>query len=148
MTGTPAGVDEESGRPVPVPDELSAPYWAAAARHVLVIACCSQCGSMSMPPGQVCPQCGSTDPQYAWPEVSGRGIVRSWTVIRQSFLPGFDVPFLLVDVELAEQAELRIIGRLLDGPDAPVRAGAPVRVAFDVAGGVPVPAFTLTGDTA
>jgi hypothetical protein len=75
-------------------------------------------------------------------------MVRSWTIIRQSFLPGFDadLPFLLVDVELAEQPELRMIGRLLDGPTAPVRIGAPVSVAFeDVAEGVSVPAFTLTG---
>jgi len=138
-----------SARPVPVPDELSAPYWAAAARQALAIARCSRCRSLSMPPGQGCPQCGSTDPRYAWQEVSGRGIVRSWTVIRQSFLPGLDVPFLLVDVELAEQPELRIIGRLLDGPDAPVTIGARVRAAFEDiaaqsnAGGVAVPAFTL-----
>ena len=40
--------------------------------------------------------------------------------MRQSFLPGFDddLPFVLVDVELEEQADLRMIGRLLDGPDA------------------------------
>ena len=136
------------GRPVPVPDELSAPYWAAAARHALATARCSRCESFAIPPGQACPTCGSTDPQYAWQEVSGRGIVRSWTVIRQSFLPGFDVPFLLVDVELAEQPELRMIGRLVDGPDAPVTIGTRVKAAFeDVADGVAVPAFTLVGDS-
>jgi hypothetical protein len=133
-------------RPVPVPDGLSAPYWTAAARHVLAIARCSRCRSFAIPPGQACPHCGSTDPGYAYQEVSGRGTVRSWTVIRQSFLPGFsaDLPFLLVDVELAEQPELRMIGRLVDGPDAPVRIGAPVTAAFeDLAEGVSVPAFTL-----
>ncbi len=43
--------------------------------------------------------------------------------MHQSFLPGFDdlLPFVLVDVELDEQADLRTIGRLLDGPDAPLR---------------------------
>jgi uncharacterized OB-fold protein len=133
-------------RPVPVPDEVSAPYWAAAARHVLAIPRCSRCGSFAIPPGQACPSCGSTDPEYAYEEVSGAGTVRSWTVIRQSFLPGFDVPFLLVDVELAEQPELRMIGRLLDGPHARVQAGAAVTVAFeDVADGVSVPAFILAG---
>jgi uncharacterized protein len=134
---------------VPVPDELSAPYWAAAARHALVIARCSRCGSFAIPPGQACAACGSTDPEYAWDEVSGAGTVRSWTVIRQSFLSGFDadLPFLLVDVELAEQPELRMIGRLLDGPDAPVTIGTQVKAAFeDVADGVSVPAFTLAGD--
>ena len=143
MTGS-----QVAGRPVPVPGELSSPYWAAAARHELAIPRCSQCGSLALPPGQACPHCGSTNPRYAWQDVSGRGIVRSWTVIRQSFLPGFDVPFLLVDVELAEQPELRMIGRLVDGPDAPVSIGAPVRVAFeDLADGVAVPAFTLAGDS-
>jgi hypothetical protein len=138
-----------TGRPVPVPDELSAPYWEAAARHVLVIARCARCGSFAIPPGQACPSCGTTDPSYAWTEVSGAGTVRSWTIIRQSFLPGFDddLPYLLVDVELAEQAELRMIGRLLDGPEAAVRAGAPVTAAFeDLGSGVAVPAFTLAGD--
>jgi uncharacterized OB-fold protein len=131
-------------RPVPVPDELSAPYWAAAARHVLAIARCSRCGSYALPPGQACPQCGSTDPEYDYREVSGRGRVRSWTVIRKSFLPGFEVPFLLVDVELDEQPELRMIGRLLDGPDATLETGAAVTVAFeDIADGVAIPAFKL-----
>ena len=77
--------------------------------------------------------------------VSGRGVVRSWTVVRQSFLPGFDVPFVLVDVELSEQADLRLIGRLLDGVDAELHLGDEVRVAFeDLAAGIAVPAFELT----
>ncbi|CUU57019.1 hypothetical protein Ga0074812_11034 [Parafrankia irregularis] len=109
-----------TARPLPVPDEISAPYWAAAAGHVLAIARCARCGSFALPPDQACPHCGSTDPDYAFEPVSGRGTVRSWTVIRQSGLPGFaaEVPFVLVDVELAEQPELRMIGRLLDGPAA------------------------------
>ncbi|WP_308165515.1 Zn-ribbon domain-containing OB-fold protein [Nocardia noduli] len=81
--------------------------------------------------------------------MSGRGHVRSWTVIRQSFLPGFadDAPFVLVDVELIEQAELRLIGRLLDGPDTPLKLGDAVTVAFeDIAPGVGIPAFELTGE--
>jgi len=138
---------------VPVPDELSAPYWAAAGRHELAIPRCSRCRSLVIPPGQACPHCGSTNPEYAYETMSGQGIVRSWTVIRQSFLPGFDVPFLLVDVELAEQPGLRMIGRLLDGPDAPVTLGARVKAAFediaaeDSADGVAVPAFTLASDS-
>lgn len=137
-----------SARPAPVPDESSAPYWAAAARHVLAIARCSQCGSLAMPPEQACPACGSTSPDYGYQELSGAGTIRSWTVIRQSFLPGFeeDLPFVLVDVELAEQPQLRMIGRLLDGPAAPLRAGARVQAAFEaLPGGLAVPAFTLAG---
>jgi hypothetical protein len=66
--------------------------------------------------------------------------------MRQSFLPGFDsqVPFVLVDVELTDHPEVRLIGRLLDGVDVPLRLGAGVRVVFDdLAPGVAVPAVTL-----
>jgi uncharacterized protein len=112
-----------------------------------VLARCARCGSFSHPPDVVCPHCGSIDADFEFTPVDGSGSVRSWTVIRQSFLPGFDVPFVLVDVELSAQADLRLIGRLVDGPDAPLRLGAPVRLAFeDVARGAAVPAFTLRAD--
>jgi uncharacterized OB-fold protein len=133
-------------RPVPVPDAASAGYWEAAARHELAVARCSRCTSLTLPPDIACPHCHSDEPEFTWVRVSGAGTVRSWTVMRQSFLPGFDVPFVLVDVELAEQAELRLIGRLLDGPEALLAAGAAVVVGFeDLAPGVAVPAFCLVG---
>jgi uncharacterized protein len=141
-------------RPLPVPDETSAAYWQAAAGHVLAIARCGVCHSYVHPPDQICPVCGSLDPGFTFEPVSGRGVIRSWTVVRQSFLPGFEVPYPLVDVELAEQAELRLIGLLVDGVDAPLALGAAVEVAFeDVAPDVSIPAFRLsrgdagTGDT-
>jgi uncharacterized OB-fold protein len=134
------------GRPLPVPDELSGPFWAAAARHVLTVARCAACQAVTMPPGLTCPHCGSTDPRFAFTPVTGPGVIRSWTVLHQSFLPGFehDIPFMLVDVEFPGHDGVRFIGRLLDGPRAEVRAGAIARPAFeDLAPEVSVPAFTL-----
>jgi uncharacterized protein len=137
-----------TNRPVPVPDEASTGFWIAAAAHHLVIARCARCGLLTHPPDSVCPHCGSTDPAFAFESVDGAGAIRSWTVMRQSFLPGFDVPFVLVDVELLAQRDLRLIGRLVDGPDATLRLGAPVRVAFeDIAPDVAVPAFELEPDS-
>ena len=133
-------------RPVPVPDEQSAPFWKAAAQHVLSLARCARCSGFSHPPSEVCPRCGSSDPDFVFTPVDGAGTIRSWTIMRQSFLPGFDldVPFVLVDVELSAQTDLRLIGRLVDGPDAPLRLGAPVRLAFeDIEAGVAVPAWAL-----
>ena len=130
--------------PLPVPDERSAQFWAAAAEHRLVLARCSVCGQLSHPPDVTCPRCHDPSPDLAFEEVGGGGAVRSWVVIRQSFLPGFEVPFLLVDVALDEDEEVRLIGRLVDGPEAPLAAGDRVRVVFDdLADGVAVPAFTL-----
>lgn len=133
-----------AARPVPVPDERSQEFWEAAAEHRLVLARCARCGQLCHPPDAACPHCGSTDPEFSYVPVEGDGAIRSWTVIRQSFLQGFDVPFVLVDVELEVQPGLRLIGRLMDGPDAHPGLGAPVRLTFeDVAPGVAVPAFTL-----
>jgi len=135
-----------SVRPVPVPDETSAPFWSAAAEHVLTVARCARCGRFTMPPDVVCPHCHSDDPGFEFTPVSGRGTVRSWTVVRQALLPGFEdhLPFVLVDVELVEQDDLRLIGRLLDGVTAHLHVGAAVVVGFeDLAPGVAVPAFEL-----
>lgn len=114
--------------------------------HVLVLARCSRCGGFSHPPDVVCPHCGSTEPAFVWTPVDGAGTVRSWTVMRQSFLPGFDdaAPFVLVDVELTDQPEVRMIGRLVDGPDVSLRIGAAVRLSFeDLGPELAVPAFAL-----
>jgi uncharacterized protein len=133
-------------RPLPVPDDVSAPFWEAAAAHVLTVARCAKCATLTMPPDTVCPHCRSTDPEFAFTPVSGRGTVRSWTVVRQAFLPGFDhdIPFLLVDVELDEQPDLRLIGRLVDGVGAQLHVGTTVIAAFeDLAPGIAIPAFEL-----
>jgi uncharacterized OB-fold protein len=139
-------MSERFPRPVPRPDGRSAPYWEAASRHVLTAARCSRCRAFAHPPEAVCPHCGSTDPDFTFEPLDGRGVVRSWTVMRQPSLPGFvaDVPFVLVDVELIDQPRLRLIGRLMDGPDAPLHVGDAVRVAFEAAGDdVSVPSFEL-----
>jgi uncharacterized protein len=137
-----------SERPVPVPDDSSAAFWSAAAEHVLTVARCARCDRFAVPPDVVCPHCRSSDPGFRFTPVSGRGTVRSWTVVRQALLPGFDgdLPFVLVDVELVEQADLRLIGRFLDGVDVDLHVGDSVVVGFeDLAPGVAVPAFELTG---
>jgi uncharacterized OB-fold protein len=67
-------------------------------------------------------------------------------VVRDAFLPGFadDVPYLLVDVELDAEPDLRMIGRLVDGADTTLRVGDRVAVTFDqLAADVMVPAFAL-----
>lgn len=131
-------------RPVPVPDPLSAPFWEAAERHVLTVAQCGKCGGVTLPPDLTCPHCNTTEPDFSFVPVEGTGRVRTWTVIRRSFLAGFDNPFVLVDVELDGHPDLRLVAMLLDGADAPLCMDARVRVEFEnLAPGVSVPAFRL-----
>lgn len=129
-----------------MPDELSAGYWAAANHGVLALPRCSACARFTLPAGALCPRCGSTDPAWTTEPVDGAATVRSWTVVRDAFLPGFadDVPYVIVDVELDVQPGLRLLGRLTDGPDAPLHVGARVTAAFDrLDDDFAVPAFTL-----
>lgn len=133
-------------KPIPVPDQHSAVYWHAAADSILALPRCGSCGRFTFPPDGVCATCFSPLPPEAFEAVSGDGLVRTWTVMRDAFLPGFrdDVPWTLVDVELLVQPGLRMIGRLVDGVDAEIRLGDSVHVVFDeIASGVRVPAFAL-----
>jgi uncharacterized OB-fold protein len=136
-----------TGRPLPVADARSAPYWAGAARHELVLPRCGACGQLAFPPDVVCPHCRSASPEFVFEPVAGGGTIRSWTVVHDSFLPGFadDLPFVLVDVALDAPGDLRMIGRLLDGPGVALHLGDRVSVAFEELGdAVCVPAFTLS----
>jgi uncharacterized OB-fold protein len=133
-------------RPVPVPDDTSGPFWQAADEGRLAVAHCSVCHHAIHPPAPVCPACGATEPAYVFRAVSGRGVVRSWTVLRQAFLPGFadDLPVVLVDVALEGTDDLRLIGRLMYAPADGLRLGAAVEVAFEhLDDGSAIPAFAL-----
>jgi uncharacterized OB-fold protein len=135
-----------SDRPVPVPDDTSAPFWQAAGEGRLVLARCSACDHAVHPPSPICPACGTTEPAYEFRPVSGRGAIRSWTVLRQAFVPGFvdDLPVVLVDVALDGTDDVRLIGKLLDGASAAPALGAAVEVTFEhLDDGSAIPAFTL-----
>ena len=133
--------------PLPVPDEESAAFWSAAGEHRLVLARCTHCGRVAHPPGVVCAHCLHPEARFEFGPIEGGGAVRSWIVVRDAFLPGFEVPFVLVDVELDAEPGLRLIGRLADGPEVALRAGDRVVTVFDdLAEGVAVPAFALEVD--
>lgn len=136
---------EPARKPLPVPDPLSEEFWRAAGSHVLAVQRCAACGWYTHPPDVICVNCLSPERAFRSERVSGRGRVRSWTVMRDAFLPGFrpDVPYVVVDVELEEQAGLRMIGQLV-GTDDGLALDAPVEVSFDdVAEGMAVPQFRL-----
>ncbi len=138
--------EREQARPLPEPDETTEEYWAAAARGELALPRCSNCRRLCLPPTPVCPTCATTEPRYEYEPVDGTGIIKSWTVVRDAFLPGFgsEVPYVLVDVQLDCEPSIRMIGRLLDGPEVGLHIESRVRLAFESpAEGVAVPAFTL-----
>jgi uncharacterized protein len=135
-------------RPVPVADDRSVGFWQAAAEHRLVIQRCTNCGWLSYPPEIICSSCLSPRRSFVWEPVSGQGTLRSWTVVRTAFLPGFAryVPYVVASVELVEQPGLRLAARLVEGSNDGLVYGAQVETVYDdVAEGVAIPMFRLVG---
>jgi uncharacterized OB-fold protein len=137
-------------KPVPVPDERTEGFWRAAADGVLAIQRCDRCGHFEHPPVFVCARCHAPEAAFTFTPVSGRAVVRTWTVVHTSFLTAFaaDVPYVLVEVELPEQTGLCYTARLVDGPTAGLRLGAPVEVVFEpLRDGFVLPQLRLVGET-
>jgi uncharacterized OB-fold protein len=138
--------EHELARPQLVHDETTEEYWAAASRGELALPRYSKWRRLCFPPIPVCPKCTTTDPRYEYERVEGAGVLKSWSVARDAFLPGFgsDVPYGLVDVQLDCEPSIRMIGRLLDGPEVGLHIEDRVRLAFESpANCVAAPGFTL-----
>jgi len=98
--------DLTAARPPISPSPDAAPFWAAAARHELLLPYCAPCAGHFFYPRAFCPSCGSRSVE--WRPVSGRGTLYTFCIQYRSNLPGFvDAgPFVTAIVELAEGPRL------------------------------------------
>ena len=138
-----AHVDATTGIPPAVTAE-TAPFWDGAKEGRLLVERCSDCGAESFPPRGICRVCRSraTSPV----EVTGRGVVYSFTVNHQPWLPDLEVPYAVVLVEFPAHPGVRVAGRLRGCPPGDVAIGAAVEVGFEPGhGGVSIPSFVATG---
>jgi hypothetical protein len=135
-------------KPVPEPDDASRGFWEGANQHRLMLQRCAACGHLLYPPDLMCPVCFSTDLSYV--ELSGRGTLYSYGIVRQPFHVSFvaDVPYVVAYVELDEQPDLRLVSMLIDADPADVKIGIPVEVVFEDRGGQTVPLFKPVGAVA
>lgn len=124
------------GRPAPVPDEASQPFFEAAAEGKLLIKHCAACNRYLAPQAEFCDNCLSD--AVTWRAASGRGTVYSFIINHQAGHPGFAslVPYNIIVVELEEGPRLN--SNYL-GPNDELAVNMPVRVAFERAGEVTVP---------
>lgn len=112
------------GRPLPLPDNVSREFWAAASRGDLVVQQCGSCGHLQFYPRALCTACGATP---GWLAVSGEGTVYTFTVIRQNLAPPFDVlgPYAVAMIKLTEGPMM--MGNITGIDPAEVTIGTPVR---------------------
>ena len=123
--------------PSPAASRETLPWWEAARAHRLVAQRCTGCARLRHPPGPICPHCGSTAAD--WPELSGRGVVYTYTVVHQQFVPA-EVPYVVIVVELDEG--VRLVSNLVDADPAEVRVGLPVELVWeDLAPDLALPRF-------
>ena len=126
-------------KPMPRPTAVSQAYWDAAREHRLVAPRCCACATLFLYPRSTCPACLSTE--HDWVQLSGRGRVYTFTVVRQAAHPAFadDVPYVFAIVELDEGP--RLVTNVIGCDPDDVRCDQPVEVVFDDDGEVTVPKF-------
>jgi uncharacterized OB-fold protein len=131
-------------RPLPDTRNAGKRYWAAAAKGVLLIPKCLECGRSFWHPRPRCPHCGSD--RVDWIESSGSGTIHTFTVVRQSADLYFKskVPYAvaMVEVEIEQGPGVRIMSNIIDCPLDALRIGMPVVAVFEqVSEQVAIPLF-------
>ena len=116
--------------PYPIPEYGTEPYWQACNEERLVMQRCAACAKLRWTPAPLCTFCAHD--QYSWEPLSGRGRVYTWTVITHPVHPAAValVPYVVVEVELEEQSNLRMVSNLIDCDPAAIQFGAAVEVAY------------------
>ena len=121
-------------------------FWRACRAGRLALNRCRSCGWYIHPPRPVCSRCRSRD--VGVEDLSGKGVVASYTVNYQPWVPGMKVPFIVALVELAEQRDLRLTTNLVNCPIESVKIGMPVKVTFrNLNDDVALPIFEPDPDT-
>jgi uncharacterized OB-fold protein len=126
-------------KPRPIADELTQPYWDAAADGRLLIQRCSACERHQWYPRAHCVVCGAADPD--WVQAKGTGRLHTFTVLQKTPNPEFqgDLPYVLAIVELDEG--VRVSANVVGVDHDALRCEMPLQVTF-VDG---LPCFTAAG---
>tara|TARA_R110002126_G_scaffold291784_1_gene458101 strand:- start:29469 stop:29891 length:423 start_codon:yes stop_codon:yes gene_type:complete len=98
--------------PIPVINEINAPYWESLRHQQLSFQKCAACDNKWLPARTECPRCLS--PEIRWVAASGDARLISWVVYRKAFHPSFAdrLPYNVAVVELNEGP--RLISNIVD----------------------------------
>jgi uncharacterized OB-fold protein len=131
-------VDANAPRIIPELDDVNREFWTGGADGRLRIQRCDACARYVHPPQPSCLDCGGG---LHYEAVSGNGTVYTFTVNHQPYHPDVQVPYVVALVELAEQADVRLVTNIVNTDVDTVTIGMPVRVAFEQHGDAYVPVF-------
>lgn len=88
------------GVTLPVPSDLSRPYWEGTRTGELRFQRCTVCGAIPPLPTPLCFRCRTAT--LRWEASAGTGRLYSWTVVWRPQHPAFSVPYAPAIVELDE----------------------------------------------
>ena len=111
-------------RPELAPGGLDRQYFEAASEGRLIIQRCPSCDHRQFPPKGLCNACGG-EPE--WLDVSGTGVVNTFTIVRRHGVEPFRdlAPFVLAMVDLPEG--VRLMGNVTGIDPDRVKVGLEVR---------------------
>ncbi|MBF6619889.1 MAG: OB-fold domain-containing protein [Patulibacter sp.] len=134
--------EAKAGRHLPLPDVDTEPFWAAAAERRLVCRYDEDGARFYHYPRERAP--GTLSDRTSWREVSGRGVVYSYTVVHQAASRAFRdrVPYVLALIDLDEGPRMMAT---VDAPADAVTIGTRVRVAWRTEEDVTLPIFAVDG---
>ena len=130
-------------RPLPELSPANEWFWTSGADDTLRVQGCDDCGQLVHPPVPICPYCRSRSSKPT--AVSGRGTIVGLTVNAHQWLPGFDPPYVIANVALAEDPRVHLTTNIVDCEPSDVAIGQEVAVRFEHHEDVWLPLFALTG---
>lgn len=118
-------------KPVPVPDEVTQPFWDAADQKRLVAQFCLSCDEYQHPPQTECTHCGGEKLEFR--ELSGKGKIYSWQVMHDSRVRLMQEyqPFIIAVVECDESPNIFHLTNLPGSEPNEFEIGDPVEVEFE-----------------
>jgi len=122
-------MSQAATKPVPVPDEFSAPFFDGARAGKLMLHHCSACDAWSFPVRERCPHCFAAS--LSWRQASGRGSLYTFTIMHQVMNPGFAsaVPYNVAQVDLDEG--VRMTSNVVGISNDALRIGMRLEAVFD-----------------
>ena len=131
-------------RPLPQLTPANEWFWTSGADGRLRIQGCEDCKTLVHPPVPICPACRSRN--WTPVEVSGRATVVGFTVNHQRWLSSFEPPYVIANVALAEDPNVRLTTNIVDCAPEDVAIGQEVVVRFEQHDDVWLPLFAPTGE--
>jgi uncharacterized protein len=123
---------------------IGEPYWKAAGEGRLIVQRCDSCGNLQLYPGYACKNCRAVE--LGWQEVSGNGLIYSYTVQYRGVAGRAEAGLIIGIVELVEGP--RLMSNIVGADPEDVYIGAHVNVDFLTEDGFTLPVFRLSQGSA